>query len=54
MNQDKGGSCWTNEAGYYGIPRDSEGNSVLTGEGSDTKSDGKSFTIRELEVFLVK
>jgi len=56
MNRDKGGNCFTNEAcnGLYRIPTDSEGNSILTGEGSGYKTDEKKFTIRELEVFLVK
>jgi len=56
MNKDRGGLCWTNEKGIglYRIPTDTEGNSVLTGEGSDTKDDRKRFTIKELEVFLLK
>jgi len=39
MNNDIGGYCYTNEEGWglYRIPTDSEGNSVLTGEGSDDK-----------------
>ena len=36
MNKEKGGHCNTNEKTYglYRIPTDSEGNSILTGEGS--------------------
>jgi hypothetical protein len=56
MNSVDGGYCFTNEegSGKYRIPTDSEGNSVLTGQGSHYKHDNKRFTIKELEVFLVK
>lgn len=56
MNGVDYGCCHTNGAddAKYPIPTDSNGHSVLTGEGADEKSDFKKFTLVELEVFLVK
>ena len=55
MNEENKGSCQTegheHDYGKYNIPRDSEGNSVLTGDGA--KTDGK-FTVTGLEVYLIK
>ena len=53
MNGFNNGVCFTNDYNY-GIPTDDQDNSVLTGQGNYTYQDYKLFTIKELEVFLVK
>lgn len=57
MNDHQKGSCWTNgqDVGKYLVPGNRDGQSVLTGDGNDTDDeDQKTFTVKELEVFLVK
>ena len=55
MNEENKGLCSTEgQSDYYGkytIPRDSEGNSVLTGDGANTED---RFTVTGLEVYLIK
>ena len=55
MNEENMGSCRTegqsDDYGKYNIPRDSEGNSVLTGDGAKTND---RFTVTGLEVYLIK
>ena len=57
MNDENSGWCFTNGSGHswgrdnYNIPNDSEGNSVLTGDGSGIADCDKKFTCVELEVY---
>ncbi len=55
MNEENKGSCRTEggffDDGKYNIPRDSEGNSVLTGDGA---KNNHRFTVTGLEVYLIK
>ncbi len=55
MNEENNGSCRTegqsDDYGKYNIPRDSEGNSVLTGDGAKIDEE---FTVIGLEVYLIK
>jgi len=48
MNLPGAGDCQT----YPWVPADAQGNSPLTGEGAG--NDEKTFSIREIEVFLVE
>ena len=50
MNGLKNGLCCANEDGEYQIPQDSQGNSALTGQGSDTFD---RFTCVECEIYSV-
>ena len=57
MNEKNGGYCYTNgteSSSHYKIGCDSEGNSVITGEGKEQKgNDKKRYTCVALEVYKV-
>lgn len=56
MNDQDLSRCYTNgfSGGInYGIPSDSQGNNIVTGEGSKQKTDEKFFTCIDLEVYSV-
>lgn len=55
MNAESNGRCRTNGQGfdYFNIPNDSEGNSILTGEGNGQEDDGKTYTCVEIEAYQI-
>ena len=55
MNGYHNGGCRTNGQGsdYYCIPNDTDGNSFLTGDGKGKSDSSKTFTLVEMEVFLL-
>lgn len=56
LNKEDKGSCYTLDGGIgkYKVTKDSEGNSVLTGDGRYDDDDEMEFTCQELEVFLLE
>ena len=56
MNSANHGYCSTlnkGDSGQYNIPLTADGNSVLTGDGATSDPNFMTFTVAEIEVFLL-
>lgn len=56
MNEEDKSNCYTEKhfkCESYKVPCDSEGNNIVTGEGSKKEGNDKRFTCIDIEVFSV-